>query len=260
MWETITKLKECTLGGGLGVATYYMLGLWRSGPTLEWANRATTEFLEKLALNLLLKLCHTYELIFSLRSKEKVQQGRRMRQVGYDGLDGWLRWVAAWEGAMAAGKGRWAALHCHAYPSCPPSSPAQPKPNQTQRKRWCAPAAASSSAHCCGSCRRRGGALAEWNQGSVGFAEDGGTKGDPGGGDRTRLCHPEHGEDPDKEQVCKLVVIWNTLTATAGRPFKTLGHFYYSLIQCSVVQCVKGEVVAAMFWLWFSLRQKIASI
>ena len=27
MWETITKLKECTLGGGLGVATYYMLGL-----------------------------------------------------------------------------------------------------------------------------------------------------------------------------------------------------------------------------------------
>ena len=39
----------------------------------------------------------------------------------------------------------------------------------------------------------------------VGVAEDGGAEGDPGGGDRPRLCDPEHGEAPHKEQVGKLV-------------------------------------------------------
>ena len=105
---------------------------------------------------------------------------------------------------MAAGKGRWAALDCHAF---------QPAQQQTPSQRQTKPRESADALHqqphhllivvdgvgVDGDHFLSGVTLA------VGVAEDGGTEGDPGGGDWPRLCDPEHGEDPHKEQVGKQV-------------------------------------------------------
>ena len=122
----------------------------------------------------------TYSDLRKKSSKEE-ERGTLGGYVGLVGYDGWMG-GCGWEGAMAGGKGRWAALHCHAsHPSSspsPPSSPAQPAypsstspPSRGQTKpRESADALHQQPHHLLivvDGVGVLGGALAEWNQGSV---------------------------------------------------------------------------------------------
>ena len=85
--EAITKVKECTLGGGSGAS--YILPSRRSGPPVQWptlesANRATTE-LNTYTLQLKGGFARSvYSDKVKARSlTEKSQQGRRTRLVGW---------------------------------------------------------------------------------------------------------------------------------------------------------------------------------
>ena len=150
MWETITRFKECTLGVGPGRECRPIICCLLGGVAHARVSHHRIIHLHKLTLKLLSKMCHKDKVVSSQIRRRK-SSTRKKNQALW--LGGWVGMVGAWEGAMAAGKGRW---DCHAYPSllARPAANPQPAPNQTWRKRWCAPAAASSSADCCGSCRR----------------------------------------------------------------------------------------------------------
>ena len=96
--------------------------------------------------------------------------------------------------------------HCTATPSSPPSSQT---PSQRQTKpRESADALHQQPHHLLIVVDGVGVEEGYFLSGvtlPVGVAEDGGAEGDPGGGDRPRLCDPEHGEAPHKEQVGELV-------------------------------------------------------